>query len=33
MLEGNIEDLMHDEITNSLSPYRNITFPDGSATD
>lgn len=33
ILEGNIEDLMHTEITNSLSPYRNITFPDGSAAD
>lgn len=32
-LEGNIEDLMHTEITSSLSPYRNINFPDGSAAD
>lgn len=30
MLEGNIEDLMHTEITDGQSPYRNITFPDGS---
>lgn len=32
-LEGNIEDLMHTEITSRLSPYRYITFPDGSAAD
>ena len=33
MLEGNIEDLMHTEITDGQSPYRNINFPDGSAVD
>ena len=32
-LEGNIEDLMHTEITDCHSPYRYITFPDGSAAD
>lgn len=32
-LEGNIEDLMHAEITDCHSPYRYITFPDGSAAD
>lgn len=32
-LEGNFEDLMHTEITDCHSPYRYITFPDGSAAD
>lgn len=32
-LEGNIEDLMHTEITSCLSSYRKINFPDGSAAD
>lgn len=31
--EGNIEDLMHKEMTNSDSPYRIITFPDGSVAE